>query len=89
MKPVTARGVSAAKVVATMLVPRTHQGRERPDRKYCSVDEEARLRKARPRARVSDHVDGDDGPVEGCRWAMENFFPRLSGVTETLVPPSA
>ncbi len=52
MNPVTASGVSAAKVVATMLVPSTHQGRERPDRKYSLVDLEARRRNARPRARV-------------------------------------
>ena len=45
MKPVTERGVSAAKVVATMLVPSTHQGRVRPDRKYSSEDRDARLLK--------------------------------------------
>ena len=31
---VTASGVSAANVVATMELPTTHQGRLRPDRKY-------------------------------------------------------
>ena len=34
---VIARGVSAAKVVATIDVPTIHQGRERPDKKYSSV----------------------------------------------------
>ena len=53
MKPVTASGVSAAKVVATMLVPSTHQGRERPDRKYSLVEVEARRRKARPSPTVA------------------------------------
>ena len=32
-KPVTTSGVSAAKVVATMEVPASHQGTLRPDRK--------------------------------------------------------
>ena len=34
---VMARGVSAANVVATIDVPTTHQGSERPDKKYSSV----------------------------------------------------
>ena len=50
--PVTASGVSAANVVATMLVPRIHQGRERPARKYSDELRDARRRKARPRPRV-------------------------------------
>ena len=33
--PVTASGVSAANVVATMDVPDNHHGRSRPARKYC------------------------------------------------------
>ena len=33
--PVTASGVSAANVVATIDVPASHQGRSRPDRKNC------------------------------------------------------
>ena len=48
MNSVMARGVSAAKVVATMEVPTTHQGRERPDRKYSSVLEPARRAKKMP-----------------------------------------
>src|SRR5258707_8443131 len=35
--PVTTSGVSAAKVVATMLAPASHQLTLRPDRKYCSM----------------------------------------------------
>jgi hypothetical protein len=34
--PVTTSGVSAAKVVATMAVPASHQGAWRPERKYWS-----------------------------------------------------
>jgi hypothetical protein len=33
-RPVTTRGVSAAKVVATIAVPASHQGAWRPERKY-------------------------------------------------------
>jgi len=43
VSPVTASGVSAAKVVATMEVPASHQGTCRPERKYSSA-----LRPARP-----------------------------------------
>ena len=39
---VTARGVSAAKVVATMLVPASHQGMLRPVRKNSAVSCPAR-----------------------------------------------
>ena len=42
--PVTASGVSAAKVVATMAVPASHQGTFRPERKNSPVLEPARLR---------------------------------------------
>ena len=44
IRPVTANGVSAAKVVATIEVPASHQGSERPETKYSS-----RLLPARPR----------------------------------------
>ena len=40
--PVTARGVSAAKVVATMDVPASHQGTLRPERKNSLTLEPAR-----------------------------------------------
>ena len=40
--PVTASGVSAANVVATIDVPASHQGTLRPDRKYSSKLDEAR-----------------------------------------------
>ena len=40
--PVTARGVSAAKVVATIDVPAIHQGSVRPDRKYSAISLPAR-----------------------------------------------
>ena len=43
-RPVTARGVSAAKVVATMLVPASHQETLRPPAKYSSTLALARLR---------------------------------------------
>ncbi len=46
--PVTASGVSAAKVVATMEVPAIHQGSERPERKNELRSRPARLRKNRP-----------------------------------------
>jgi hypothetical protein len=36
-KPVTASGVSAAKVVATIEVPASHQGTLRPDKKNSLV----------------------------------------------------
>ena len=39
--------------VATMLVPSTHQGSERPARKYCPDDEAARRRKASPSPTVT------------------------------------
>jgi hypothetical protein len=42
---VIARGVSEAKVVATIEVPTNHQGKLRPERKYSWVLEEARLEK--------------------------------------------
>ena len=41
--PVTARGVSAAKVVATMEVPASHQGMLRPERKNSLTFLPARL----------------------------------------------
>ena len=47
VSPVTARGVSAAKVVATMEVPASHQGMARPERKYSSAEAPARREKAR------------------------------------------
>ena len=40
--PVTASGVSAAKVVATMDVPASHQGTLRPERKNSPVSRPAR-----------------------------------------------
>ena len=42
---VTASGVSAAKVVATMLVPASHQGRLRPEVKYSTILPPARREK--------------------------------------------
>jgi hypothetical protein len=45
--------VSAAKVVAAMEVPGTHQGRVRPERKYSFVLDEARLLNHTPTARAS------------------------------------
>ena len=42
---VMAKGVSAAKVVATIDVPTIHHGRVRPDRKYSSVLDFARFEK--------------------------------------------
>jgi hypothetical protein len=43
--PVTASGVSAAKVVATIEVPASHQGTCRPERKNSSKLRPARERK--------------------------------------------
>ena len=40
--PVTASGVSAANVVATMEVPASHHGSARPDTKYSAIDLPAR-----------------------------------------------
>ena len=37
MMPVTASGVSAANVVATIEVPASHHGSSRPARKYCAA----------------------------------------------------
>ena len=55
---VTASGVSAAKVVATMEVPASHQGRLRPARKKSSVEPLARRRShhgsARPPTKYSE-----------------------------------
>ena len=42
VRPVTASGVSAAKVVATIEVPASHQGTARPERKYSSEERPAR-----------------------------------------------
>ena len=43
-----AKGVSAAKVVATIEVPTIHQGSDLPDRKYSSVLEAALFEKYMP-----------------------------------------
>ncbi len=43
-RPVTARGVSAAKVVATIDVPASHQVTLRPPTKKSSVERVARFR---------------------------------------------
>ena len=45
---VMAKGVSAAKVVATIEVPTIHQGSDLPDRKYSSVLEAALFEKYMP-----------------------------------------
>ena len=45
---VTANGVSAAKVVATILVPATHQGRLLPDVKYSTMLPDALREKYSP-----------------------------------------
>ncbi len=50
---VTARGVSAAKVVATIDVPASHQGSARPDRKNSSVEPPARRAYQMPMAALS------------------------------------
>ena len=50
---VTARGVSAAKVVATIEVPASHQGRARPERKNSSVEPPARRAYQAPTAALS------------------------------------
>ena len=50
--PVTASGVSAAKVVATMLVPASHQETLRPPTKNSSVDPVAWRRYQRPMPRL-------------------------------------
>jgi hypothetical protein len=42
MRPVTTRGVSAPKVVATMEVPASHQLTLRPERKNSPISPEAR-----------------------------------------------
>ena len=42
--PVTASGVSAAKVVATIEVPASHHGTSRPERKNSSTLFPARVR---------------------------------------------
>jgi hypothetical protein len=42
VSPVTASGVSAAKVVATIDVPASHHGSARPERKNSSLDCPAR-----------------------------------------------
>jgi hypothetical protein len=46
--PLTANGVSAAKVVATMDVPKSHHGRLRPERKYSVVERVALLESKNP-----------------------------------------
>ena len=46
--PATNSGVSAEKVVATMEVPATHQGSERPARKKSPVPRLARRENATP-----------------------------------------
>ena len=46
-------GLSYDDIAEALDMPRTHQGRERPERKYCSDDWEARREKARPRPRVT------------------------------------
>src|SRR5580693_3025038 len=52
-RPVTTRGVSAAKVVATIEVPASHQGTLRPERKNSLTLPPARRPKAIPSARLS------------------------------------
>ena len=62
--PVTAKGVSAAKVVATIDVPANHQGNERPETKYSLRLRPARKLKATPIPRGQREVTDNDRPVE-------------------------
>ena len=49
VSPVTASGVSAANVVATIEVPASHHGIARPPRKYSADEAPARRAKTTPR----------------------------------------
>ena len=51
--PVTAKGVSAANVVATIDVPASHQGAERPETKKSLTLRPAERRNHSPIARLS------------------------------------
>jgi hypothetical protein len=51
--PAIASGVSAANVVATIEVPASHQGRERPATKNSSLERPARREWARPYASIA------------------------------------
>jgi hypothetical protein len=50
---VTRFGVSVENVVATMETPSSHQGMDRPERKYCPVSRPARRAAHSPMARAA------------------------------------
>ncbi len=62
--PVTASGVSAAKVVATMEVPANHHGTFLPPRKNSPVFFPARACSAEPHRKIEQEVEGDYRPIE-------------------------
>ncbi len=72
--PVTASGVSAAKVVATMDVPASHQGTLRPERKNSFVSFPARRFVVEADGDVEEEVQDNDGPI-GERKAHDDAIP--------------
>src|SRR2546427_461858 len=80
--PVTASGVSAAKVVATMEVPASHHGTFLPERKYSRVSRPARRLKYS--LNIEAKAADDDVVIEtgGVRCFVDGFSaPYLNGVT--------
>ena len=65
---VTRLGVSALKVVATIEKPSSHQGMERPERKYSDALLPARLLTTKPmtRERMKKAAMKDQSKVERC-----------------------
>src|SRR5689334_3712236 len=91
--PVTASGVSAAKVVATIEVPASHHGTFRPERKYSERFEPARRRYAMPTTMLirkyaatmvqSSQVSVMRRRASGLRWLDDWAIDRRAAHTGT------
>src|SRR5437667_8450159 len=80
--PQTNKGVSAAKVVATIEVPASHQETSRPDTKNSSVLPPAR-RRVNSDQQVDQQVANDHGPIDGSERHQSSALER--GQRATLV----
>src|SRR5207247_1459927 len=77
---VTARGVSVAKVVATMEVPASHQGRSRPERKNSSRSRPARRARSTPSHRLGWVFGAVLCACDGLVWAeLGAAMPEAGG----------
>src|SRR5215212_212459 len=73
-RPVTTSGVSAAKVVATMLAPASHQLTFRPERKYSSTPSPPFLVK-----RIPMPIDSAKYPKTMAQSITERFMGEMQG----------